>query len=323
MTFTATVSGNSSTTPTGSVSFYDGSTLLGTAALSSMMGAARATFNTSALSVGAHTIKAVYSGDSTYPTNSTTLTQTVTQATATVNLSSSSNPSQAGQSVTFTATVSGNSSTPTGSVSFYDGSTLLGTVALSSMMGAARATFNTSALSVGTHTIQAVYSGDSTYPTSSATLTQTVTPDTVNVGLTSSNNPSLVGQSVTFTAAVTPTVSGSPTPSGTVTFKDGSTVLATVAVTNVQGQYLATFTTSALTAGAHTITASYSDPNYAHAAGQQQHDRHCGVAGKLGVIRHVRNLHRDRDACIGQRCANRHDHLQGGRDNRNNRDACV
>jgi hypothetical protein len=232
-----------------------------------MMGAARATFNTSALAVGTHTIQAVYSGDSTYPTSSTTLTQTVTSATATVSLSSSSNPSQAGQTVTFTAMVSGNSSTtPSGSVSFYDGLTLLGTATLTSMMGAARATFNTSALSVGTHTIQAVYSGDSTYPTSSATLTQTVTQATVNVNLTSSNNPSLVGQSVTFTASVTPTVMGSPAPSGSVTFKDGSTVLATVAVTNVQGQYVATFTTSALTAGAHTITASYSDPNYAPAS---------------------------------------------------------
>ena len=132
--------------------------------------------------MGAHTIKAVYSGDSVYPTCFTTLTQTVTQATANISLSSSSSPSQAGQTVTFTATVSGNSSTaPTGSVSFYDGSTLLGTVALSSMMGAARATFSTSALSVGAHTITAVYSGDSTYPTCSTTLTQTVTPDTVNV----------------------------------------------------------------------------------------------------------------------------------------------
>jgi hypothetical protein len=97
-------------------------------------------------------------------------------------------------------------------------------------------------------------------------VTQTVTQDTVNVSLNSSNNPSLVGQSVTFTTVVTPTVWGSPTPNGSVTFKDGSTVLATVAVTNVWGQYTATFTTSSLTGGSHAITASYSDPNYAPAS---------------------------------------------------------
>jgi Zn-dependent metalloprotease len=78
--------------------------------------------------------------------------------------------------------------------------------------------------------------------------------------LTSSLNPSLVGQSVTFTA----TVSGSGgTPTGTVTFKDGATTLGSPALAGG----VATFTTSALTAGTHPITASYSgDANFSASA---------------------------------------------------------
>ena len=266
VTFTATVtppSGNS-LKPSGTVTFYDGSTSLGTGTINT---SGQATFATSALSAGSHSITAKYAGDSNFNTaTSPVLTQTVNAAaTATVTLTSSSSTSEAGQSVTFTATVSGNgSTTPTGTVTFYDGSTSLGTGTVNS---SGQATFTTSTLSVGTHTIKAAYSGDSTYPAAnSATLTQTVTAATVNISLTSSNNPSLVGQSVTFTAVISPTASGTPTPSGSVTFKDGSTVLATVAVTNVSGQYIATYTTSSLTLGSHTITASYNDPNYTPAS---------------------------------------------------------
>lgn len=270
VTFTVTVTPPSgdSLEPGGTVTFYDGSTALGSGSVNS---SGQAAYTTSSLAGGSHSITAQYGGDSSFNSaTSSALTQTVNAPpTATVTLTSSSSTAEAGQTVTFTTTVSGNrSTTPTGNVSFYDGSTLLKTVSLSSVIavGAAQATYSTSTLSVGTHTIKAVYSGDTTYPTNSATLTQTVTADTVNVCLTSSTNPSLVGQSVTFTATVTPAVAGSPTPSGSVTFKDGSAVLATVAVTDVQGQYMATFTTSSLTAGSHTITASYSDPNYATAS---------------------------------------------------------
>jgi hypothetical protein len=74
------------------------------------------------------------------------------------------------------------------------------------------------------------------------------------VKLTSSANPSGIGQAVTFTARVTTSINGSGSPTGTVTFKDGTKVLGTVALTSDK----ATFTTSTLSAGTHSINATYS-----------------------------------------------------------------
>ena len=73
-------------------------------------------------------------------------------------LTSSQNPSTLGQSVTFTATVSsfGRSSSPTRKVTFKDSKTKLGTAVLSGGV----ATFTTSSLSIGTHSITASYVGD-------------------------------------------------------------------------------------------------------------------------------------------------------------------
>ena len=78
-------------------------------------------------------------------------------------------------------------------------------------------------------------------------------PSGTTTTLTSSLNPSPLGQSVTFTATVTANAPGSNVPQGTVTFSDGGNPLATVQLTNGQ----ASFTTSALTAGSHAVTARY------------------------------------------------------------------
>src|SRR5439155_3438552 len=123
--------------------------------------------------VGSHSITAVYGGDSNYTTSTSAApTQTVNQATTTTALSSSPNPSTLGQSVTFTATVTGSGGTPTGTVTFKDGATTLGTGTLN---GSGVATFTTSALIAGSHSITAVYGGDSTFATStSSVLTQSV-----------------------------------------------------------------------------------------------------------------------------------------------------
>ena len=117
-------------------------------------------------------------------------------------LSSSVNPSVNGQSVTFTATVTAaapGSGTPTSSVTFMDGSTALG----SATLGSGKASFKTTSLAVGSQAITAVYGGDGNFTTSTSTaLTQTVQEDTTATKLTSSVNPSVFGQSVTFTATV-------------------------------------------------------------------------------------------------------------------------
>ncbi len=90
--------------------------------------------------------------------------------------SSSQNYSAPGQAVTFTAMVSGMmGGAPTGTVSFYDGDVLLGTITLTPGMMGSTASFTTSALASGSHQIRAVYNGDVDYASSmSAPLTQTV-----------------------------------------------------------------------------------------------------------------------------------------------------
>jgi probable HAF family extracellular repeat protein len=89
-------------------------------------------------------------------------------------------------------------------------------------------------------------------------LTPITTPTTT--ALSSSVNPSVFGQQVSFSATVTPTQSSSLTLTGSVTFNDGSTVLGTVALSSGT----AVFNTSALAVGSHSITASYGgDSNFA------------------------------------------------------------
>jgi hypothetical protein len=173
----------------------------------------------------------------------------IAAATATT-LSSLPNPSVYGQTVTFTAAVTSALGTPPDgeSVTFMKGATVLGAGRLS----AGSASLATSTLKVGTSAIKAVYSGDSNFAAStSKAVSQAVSMATTATALASSPNPSNAGEPVTFTATVTPEFSGTVT--GTVTFYDGTTALKTVAVK----AGAAKFTTSKLSSGAHTITATY------------------------------------------------------------------
>ena len=242
VTLTASVSPS---TATGSVQFFDGGSSLGTVALSG----GSASLTTSTLTVGSHAITASYSGDATFAgSTSSAVTQTVNRASTATALTSSLDPSVFGQQVTFTATVSPFSG-PTGTVQFFDGVNPLGTVALSG----GSASFVTSTLAVGTHFITATYNGDTNFGSStSSSLTQTVSASTINTttALTSSLNPSVYGQQVTFSATVSPS-SGA---TGTVTFMDGASILGASGL-NASG--VATFSTSTLGVGLHSITAQY------------------------------------------------------------------
>jgi autotransporter-associated beta strand protein len=259
VTFTATVTSGSLGTPTGSITFDDGSTVLGTATLN---GSGVATFSTSALGVGSHSISALYGGDTNFTSStSSTLTQTVGQDATTSAVASSDSSAVFGESVTFTATITANApgaGTPSGTATFMDGSTTLGTGTLN---GSGIATFSTSALAVGSHSITVVYGGDTNFTTStSSTRTQAVSQDTSTSVVASSANPSVSGQSVTFTATVTSNAPGSGTPTGTVTFLDGSTTLGTG---TLNGSGVTTLGVSALAVGSHSITAVYGgDTNY-------------------------------------------------------------
>jgi Bacterial Ig-like domain (group 3) len=164
-------------------------------------------------------------------------------------LTSSLNPSSFGQSVTFTVTVVPQfSGTATGTVTFRSGTATLGSATLSSGV----ASYTTTKLAVGTDSITAVYNGSSSFlPSTSIALSQMVNQASTTTNLTSSPNPSSVGQAVIFTASVSPQFSGTPT--GSVVFKDGTKTLKTVALSGG----VASYTTSTLTSGTHNITATY------------------------------------------------------------------
>ncbi len=255
VTFTATVAAVSPGVglPTGSVTFMDGATTLGTGTLDA---GGQASFTTTALSVAGHSITAVYGGDFNFVTStSSTLTQTVNQASTTTTLLSSVSPSVFGQSVTFTATVaavSPGAGLPTGSVTFMDGATTLGTGTLDA---SGQTNFTTAALSVAGHSITVVYGGDVNFTTSTSTLlTQAIDQASTTTTLLSSVNPSVFGQSVTFTATVVAVSPGVGLPTGSVTFIDGATMLG-MGTLDAGGQ--ASFTTAALSVAGHSITAVY------------------------------------------------------------------
>ena len=160
-----------------------------------------------------------------------------------------SEPANGGDSLTFTATVSGNS--PTGNIEFYDGLTLISRIALN---GSSQAVVTTSDLSPGTHDITALYLGNPGNASSSVILTQTVAETrllatTTTLSLTSGVNPSAYGTAVTFTASVVGSI-----PSGSVVFYNGTTPLGVVAL-NGLGQ--ASFSTSGLGVGWRGIIARY------------------------------------------------------------------
>jgi ankyrin repeat protein len=169
-------------------------------------------------------------------------------------LTSSTNPSVVGQSLTFTATVSSATGTPTGMVSFMEGGNQIG----SGTVSGGTAIFITSALTATSHSITAVYSGDSNFAAStSPAFVQTVNTAAPTATITASQNPSTYGANVSLTSTVTS--SGSGTPTGTIAFMDGTNPLATITL-NAGG---ATLTSSSFSPGAHSITANYSgDSNF-------------------------------------------------------------
>ncbi|HTD22985.1 MAG TPA: Ig-like domain repeat protein [Terriglobales bacterium] len=262
ITFTATVStlAPGSGTPTGAVQFYDGGATLGAPVA---LTGGTASYASSLLLPGQHSIAAVHIGDANFlGSTSSPFTQTVNKAPAAVMVVTNANPSQMGQSVGFTATVSALvGGVPTGTVDFKDGNTTLTTG--QALDGSGTASFLTTTLTAGAHSITAVYSGDSLYASStSPVLTQVI------------NNPGDTGTSSAITLVVTPlhpgqqnsiergqnatltaTVSPSPGTNGTVVFRDGTNVLGTVPVT----ASLATLNlTTPLSVGQHTIQAIYS-----------------------------------------------------------------
>ncbi len=194
VTFTATVSSNTSETgtPGGSVDLFDTTTSVDLGTISLTGG--EATLKTSALGVGNHVIQATYSGESDFTTSFASLTQTVNRDGASIQLTTSANPSSFGLAVTFTAKLLADppgSGIPTGSIDFFNTTTGLdlGTVGITDGV----ASLKTSSLPVGANMIAARYSGDANFLKSAAAYTATVNPSIIVLDPTASGALSASG----------------------------------------------------------------------------------------------------------------------------------
>lgn len=252
VTLSATVAPthNDAGTPIGSVSFFEGSTLLGTAPVDS---SGVASTQTTWLVVGNHTVTAVFNGDPGWLTS--TSASAVIPISATTLIEARSNPTTStfGSPVELIATVSAvvpSAGIPSGIVTFLEGlSTQLGTATLNS---SGVGTLTISNLTVGTHLLSAFFNGgdfwDQTIP---IMFEHTVTAPTA-VNLTSSLNPSVYGNQVTFTATIS-APDGAGTPTGSVSFKNGDAVIGTASVANG----VATVTVNNLLRGDRSISAVF------------------------------------------------------------------
>src|SRR5579871_2985775 len=261
VSFTATVWGSNVNIPTGSVTFYDGGMNLGSG---TSVGNGVWIFGTSAaLSVGAHSITASYSGDGNFAAStSAALTQIVNQAASTTALTASPNPAIFGQPVTLTATVSAvapGAGTPSAAVNFFDGGVALGPGTLNS----GQAMLTIPAPAVGPHSFSAVYAGDTDFLGSSSTPVSDVVskatpsivwaaPAAIVFGAPLSSAQLNATSGIAGSFAYTP-------PAGTVLGAGTQTLLVTFTPADAVDYTTATATVS-LTVGKATPTISWTAP---------------------------------------------------------------
>jgi hypothetical protein len=181
-----------------------------------------------------------------------------------------------GQSLTFAAAITNTGASgliPTGTVTFEDisfqGTTPVTTALATNVpLDATGHASITASLAAGSHVIQGRYNGDRNFSWGSSSMVEMVHGDKPATTLTSLVNPSDVSQAVTFKATVVATPSGRGLPTGMVTFEEGRNVLAQIPL----NEGSASFTTSALGPGAHTLTAVYgSDGLFASSSGTLTH----------------------------------------------------
>ena len=252
VTFSATVIGVSGKPFTGTVSFTDGGALLASVTPGA---SGTATYTTAGLLAGSHTILASYSGDALDAASaSAPLTLSVTLAATSTSFSTSANPLNSGSMLTLTSSVTGNGGTPTGTITFHDGGTVLTSVQLTSV---ATASFSLSTLTPGIHLLSASYSGDSLDgPSTSPTTSQQIAQVT-SVTLASAVNPSLLQDSVALTITVSNGAPSQP-PTGSVILTDGSSTLATL---NLNAAGTASYTMVAPSLGTHNLVVKYAGDN--------------------------------------------------------------
>ncbi|MCL2542885.1 MAG: Ig-like domain repeat protein [Nocardioidaceae bacterium] len=248
--------------PTGTVTFSDGSTVLGSAHVDSSTGE-RATITVSDLSVATHAVTASYAGDDDFTSSSGSVTQTVQRAQTSTVVTSSANPAQSGQGVKFTATVTPvapGAGDPSGTVTFTVNGAPLGQPV--AVVGGTATSSSFASLSPGTYAIAASYSGDRDFVASDGTLDQgngqSVSKGATTLALSSDGSPSAYGSPVTFTAKVTAGAPATGHPSGVVQFWEGATLLGATGLSDAGDDAASTtFVSSTLKPGDHTVTATY------------------------------------------------------------------
>jgi sugar lactone lactonase YvrE len=179
-----------------------------------------------------------------------TTTIAVVQATSTIVLSSSAASAGYGSSVTITATLP---TAASGTVFFLDGGSSIGMGTISSGV----ATFTSSSLATGTHTLTATWAGNTDYQSAtSASFTQTIVRVAVTISFTSSRNPSIYGDLVTLHATLTGT---NATPTGTLTLTNGGTSIATLTLSGGSASYAS----RSFAAASYSLVVTYGgDANY-------------------------------------------------------------
>jgi hypothetical protein len=244
-TLTASLVPSSPATLSGTVGFAIDGNPVGSAPLAANSASLPFTGN---LPIGAHSLAATWSGNSTYSPVTLTGTHQITSIATTLTLASSLNPADYGAPVTFTATISASSGSPTGSVTFSDGNSTLGVASLSNGV----ATYATSTLSAGSHNLTASYAANGNFGASSASLTEVIDGLPTATSFTTLPNPSYAYQQITAEVQVSGSTGRIPT--GTITYYDGSASVTTVPL----NQGVARTAFSFIAAGSYTLTASYS-----------------------------------------------------------------
>ena len=238
VTFTATITNTSTgVTPQGSVTFTGASGLCTNVAVSGSGNIATATCTPSPLlSAASYTITAAYDGGTNFNSHNDTETHTVSKAATSTNVTSSDadNITVIGESVTFTATVTNTDSTgvrPLGTITFTnDGTSIAGCTNLtannvSSNSSSATCMLSNLSVSGSPHSISAAYTASPANYTDSndngSPLVHTVNKGDVTASVASSVNPSVSGQSVTFSPTLSIVSPAAGTLTGTITYQSG------------------------------------------------------------------------------------------------------
>jgi hypothetical protein len=188
----------------------------------------------------------------------------VLPGTTSTTLTASANPVSANVRTTLTAQVVSVSGTPTGTITFSDGATVLATVPVSatSVSGTASASYAATFVASGAHTLTASFTPSGIFLASSASLVEQVNADVAVATLTASPNPALLNASVSLAVAMSASPAG-PVPTGMITFTSNGVTLGTVTLVNGTASYA----TTSLPAGSDSLSCNYSgDSNYAAAA---------------------------------------------------------